>query len=218
MSDESQTEPGADQRLGGVVLCGGESRRMGQPKAWLAFEGETLLQRVLNRLGESADPIVVVASPDQKLPPLPSGTLVARDPIAHQGPLRGLQVGLSALRSKVSAAYVTSCDVPFLRSELVGYLQHQLGAHDLVVVKDSQFIHPLNAVYRTELEERISGLLDIGKRRPRDLIEAVRANLIGIESLREVDSELESFININTPEEYEAALVRASRGVDTRED
>ena len=51
--------------IGGIVLCGGESRRMGRPKAWLPFGDELMLQRVVRILGEVVNPIVVVAAPGQ---------------------------------------------------------------------------------------------------------------------------------------------------------
>ena len=50
---------------GAVVLCGGESRRMGRPKAWLPFGPERLLQRVVRLVGTVAHPVVVVAAPSQ---------------------------------------------------------------------------------------------------------------------------------------------------------
>ncbi len=48
---------------GGIVLCGGQSKRMGRPKAWLPFGGETMLERVVRLLSEVVHPIVVVAAP-----------------------------------------------------------------------------------------------------------------------------------------------------------
>ena len=52
-------------KVGGIVLCGGQSTRMGRPKAWLPFAGELMLQRVLRLLGTVVQPIVVVAAPEQ---------------------------------------------------------------------------------------------------------------------------------------------------------
>ena len=49
-------------RFGGGVLCGGESRRMGRPKAWLAFGNEVMLQRV-------------VGAAEGRMPPIGSNTL-----------------------------------------------------------------------------------------------------------------------------------------------
>jgi molybdopterin-guanine dinucleotide biosynthesis protein A len=67
--------------LGAVILCGGESRRMGRPKAWLPFGDQLMLQRVVRLAGTIARPIVVVAAPGQELPKLAADILVVRDPL-----------------------------------------------------------------------------------------------------------------------------------------
>src|SRR5262245_54263717 len=73
----------------GIVLCGGQSKRMGRPKAWLPFAGELMLPRVVRLLGEVVAPIVVVAAPDQAVPPLPAHVAVVRDEAKGRGPLQG---------------------------------------------------------------------------------------------------------------------------------
>ena len=73
-----------DIRVGGIVLCGGESRRMGRAKAWLPFGDETMLQRVVRLLTENVHPLVVVAAPGQELPTIPTEVTVVRD--THIGP------------------------------------------------------------------------------------------------------------------------------------
>src|SRR5262245_46114604 len=90
-------------RVGGVVLCGGQSSRMGRPKAWLPIGGETMLGRVVRLLGEVVSPLVVVAAPGQELPPLPPGVTVVRDPERGRGPLQGLAAGLPALGGTVES-------------------------------------------------------------------------------------------------------------------
>src|SRR5262245_66661702 len=82
-------------RVGGIVVCGGHSRRMGRPKDWLPFGTELLLQRVVRTVGEAVEPIVVVAANDQELPPLPSCVEIARDRNRDRGPLEGLAAGLA---------------------------------------------------------------------------------------------------------------------------
>jgi molybdopterin-guanine dinucleotide biosynthesis protein A len=54
--------------IGGIVLCGGHSSCMGQPKSWLPFGNELLLPRVVRLLGEAVAAIVGVAARDQKVP------------------------------------------------------------------------------------------------------------------------------------------------------
>src|SRR6476620_9886109 len=98
--------------VGGIVLCGGRSTRMGTSKAMLPFGPETMLQRVVRLLGTVVSPIIVVAAPEQSLPKLPDEVAVICDEREHRGPLEGLRVGLKALPNFVEAAYVTGCDVP----------------------------------------------------------------------------------------------------------
>ena len=68
---------------GAIILCGGRSSRMGLPKLSLPFGPELMLPRVVRLvragLGLAATPIVVVAAPDQELPPLPVDVRVVRD-------------------------------------------------------------------------------------------------------------------------------------------
>ncbi len=146
-------------RVGGIVLCGGQSRRMGSPKALLPFGDEILLTRMLRLLGQVVDPLLVVAAPRQQLPDLPEGTDVVRDRNEGRGPLEGLYCGLQHLSSRVEAAYVTGCDAPLLRPQFVQYMIDQLDTNDVVVPLEGSFHHPLAAVYRTRIVETIAGLL-----------------------------------------------------------
>ena len=193
-------------RIGGIVLCGGRSSRMGRPKALLPFGPELMLQRVVRILSRVVNPIVVVAAPEQELPPLPEGVLIARDEREHLGPLAGLGIGLRALDGLAEAAYCSSCDVPLLRPEFVAAVIAALGQHDAAVPREGEFYHPLAGIYRTALAEQLAALVDAGRLRPLYLIEACRSRAIDVEELRRVDPHLDSLRNLNTPDEYAAAL------------
>lgn len=193
-------------RVGGVVLCGGHSSRMGQPKALLPFGDETLLQRVVRILGDVVHPIVVVAAAGQELPPLPPSVRIVRDADEYAGPLAGMGTGLAALADDVDAAYVTACDVPLLQPEFVRGVIALLGESDAAVPRDSEFYHPLAGVYRTRLAPQIAALIAAGRMRPLFLIESVRSVPIDVNALRAFDGNLDSLRNLNTIEEYQAAL------------
>jgi molybdopterin-guanine dinucleotide biosynthesis protein A len=192
--------------IGGIVLCGGRSSRMGRPKLSLPVGDEVMLQRVVRILSEAATPICVVAAPGQPLPRLPPEILAVRDEEEGLGPLAGIAAGLETLTGLVDAAYVSACDAPLLRSEFIRAIAERLGEHDLAIPRDDRFHHPLAAVYRTSLAPRIRALLAAGQRRPLSLVEASRSNVINVEELRAVDPQLDSLRNTNTPEEYSAAL------------
>jgi molybdopterin-guanine dinucleotide biosynthesis protein A len=199
-------------KIGGIVLCGGQSKRMGRPKAWLPFAGELMLARVVRLLGEAVDPLVVVAAPEQDVPPLPGKVHIVRDEEKGRGPLQGLAAGLAALRGQVEAAYLSSCDVPFLRPAFVRRLIELLGDHAICVPHVANYHHPLAAVYRLEVEATVQRLLAENRLRPFFLFEAVPTRVVEPVELMEVDPELQTLRNLNTPEDYEAALREA--GID----
>jgi len=192
--------------VGGIVLCGGQSRRMGRAKAWLPFGAELMLPRVVRLLGEAVAPLAVVAAPEQEAPPLPPEVPIVRDDERGRGPLQGLAAGLRALRGRADAAYLSSCDVPFLRPTFVRRLVELLGDQMICVPRVGDYFHPLAAVYRLEVEDVVGRLLAEGRLRPFFLFEAVPTRVVGAEELTDVDPTFQTLRNLNTPEEYEAAL------------
>jgi molybdopterin-guanine dinucleotide biosynthesis protein A len=193
-------------RTAGIVLCGGQSSRMGKPKAWLPFAGEVMLPRVVRLLGEAVAPIVVVAAPGQDVPTLPEGVNVVRDPERGRGPLQGLAAGLEALQDRADAAYLSSCDVPFLRPAFVRRLIELLGEHAVCVPRVGGYLHPLAAVYRLEVAPVVARLLAEDRLRPAFLFDEVPTRVLEPEELADVDPTFQTLRNLNTPDEYEAAL------------
>src|SRR4051794_8271103 len=173
--------------VAGIVLCGGQSSRMGRPKAWLPFAGEIMLPRVVRLLGEAVASVVVVAAPGQDVPPLPPEVEVVRDPERGRGPLQGLGAGLEALRGRADAAYLSSCDVPFLRPDFVRRLVELLGQHAICVPRVDGYLHPLAAVYRLEVAPVVARLLEEDRLRPAFLFEEVSTRVVHAEDLADAD-------------------------------
>jgi molybdopterin-guanine dinucleotide biosynthesis protein A len=190
-------------KVAGIVLCGGQSRRMGQPKAWLPFAGETMLARVVRRLREAVNPLVVVAASNQDLPPLSPGILVARDQAPGCGPLQGLAAGLHALRNLADAAYLSGCDVPFLKAAFVRRMIDLLGDFAICVPRVGDHFHPLAAIYRLEVVTAVESLLAEDRLRPFFLFDRVATRVIQPEELADVDPDFQTLQNMNTPEDYE---------------
>jgi molybdopterin-guanine dinucleotide biosynthesis protein A len=183
---------------------------MGQPKAWLPFGPEAMLQRVVRLLGESAAPIVVVAAPGQQLPSLPEKIAIVRDPVADRGPLQGLAAGLAALPDDVEFAYATATDVPFLQPAWVERLVDLIGPRDLAIPEIGGYLHPLAALYRTRtVLPAIEALLAEGRLRPAFLVETLEALRVDADAMRAVDPDLATLRNLNTPEDYRQALIDA---------
>lgn len=195
--------------VGGIVLCGGKSTRMGVSKATLPFGPETMLQRVVRLLGAVVSPVIVVAAREQSLPELPEDVTVTRDEREQRGPLEGLRAGLTALPSSVDIAYVTSCDVPLLVPGFVERMVELLGDHDIAVMEIDGFPHPLSAVYRRDTLPHVESLLEKERLRPVFLFDAVRTRRVRPEEMASVDPQLRTLRNLNTREDYLAALSEA---------
>ena len=193
---------------GGIVLCGGKSTRMGTSKALLPFGPETMLQRVVRILGGVVSPIVVVAAGDQKLPELPVDVIVTRDEREERGPLEGLRAGLKALPEDVDTTYVTSCDVPLLVPGFVRQMLNFVNEYDIAVIEIDGFPHPLSAVYRRAVLPQVEHLLAHDRLRPVFLFDAVRTRRVQPDEVTS-DPDLRTLRNLNTREEYEAALAAA---------
>jgi molybdopterin-guanine dinucleotide biosynthesis protein A len=194
----------------GLVLCGGESRRMGRPKAWLAFGGERMLERVVRLIATVAQPVVVVAAPNQELPDLAAPIRVVRDSVAGRGPLQGLATGLGALADSVELVYATATDVPFLEPRWITKLVESIHGHDLAIPFVGEQYHPLAALYRRRVVlQAIESLLQADRLRPVFLVEAVKTRVLSEAELKTVDPSLQTLRNLNFPADYERALLDA---------
>jgi molybdopterin-guanine dinucleotide biosynthesis protein A len=182
---------------------------MGVPKATLPFGPETMLQRVVRLLSTVVSPIVVVAARDQSLPELPATVKITHDEREQRGPLEGLRAGLKALPDSVNVAYITSCDVPLLEPAFVERMVELLGDHDIAVMEIDGFPHPLSAVYRRDTLPHVEALLEKDKLRPVFLFDAVRTRRVRPEEMLTVDPQLRTLRNLNTREDYLAALSEA---------
>jgi molybdenum cofactor guanylyltransferase len=186
----------------GIVLAGGRSSRMGRPKALLPFDGEPLIAHTVRTLRTLFPDIVVVAAPDQQLPPLPA--MIVHDDVAHQGPVAGIYHGLGVAGGDV--AYVTSCDAAFLDPRLIRFVLSQIEEHDVAVPHWEGRFQPLHAAYRRSVLRHLERQLAIGDLRPVHLFDNVRTRRIDESELRSIDPEGWSFFNMNTPEDYQRAL------------
>lgn len=205
----------------GIVLAGGRSSRMGTPKAALEWHGSTLLRRTTGILARAVGgPVAVVRAPAQPIPPLGHGVEVHDDPREGLGPLQGLAAALAAVGDRAETAFVCSVDLPFLHSVFVRRVlagfDEVTPAGDVDVVLPHAHGHPqpLAAGYRTSLAAVVDRLVAVGQLRPAFLFAECRvrrldaATLLADAALAAADPDLDSLLNVNTPEDYRAARAR----------
>ncbi len=106
------------QKIGGIILSGGASRRMGTPKALLKFQNETFLDRLIRLFSAVCDPVIVVVG--EHADKIRSGILRGRDvlfavnPDPERGMLSSLQCGLALVPPDADAAMFLPVDHPNL--------------------------------------------------------------------------------------------------------
>lgn len=179
---------------------------MGQPKAALDFGGVPLLTRIVIELKSRFDEIVIVAAPRSETQPsieIP-GLKIVHDETPFAGPLDALRRGLDTLECDV--AFVCSCDLPMLSSYVAGRLVGMLDDYDAVIPEVGGKLQPLHAVYRKRCARAIESLADRGEKRLTASSRAINGRKVDEAQLREIDPELHSFFNVNTPEDYREAL------------
>lgn len=185
---------------GAILLCGGRSSRMGRTKAWLPWRGQTMAAHVACVLGEVVEEIVVVSSDEVDPPPLVRAARVVRDERPGLGPLGGLATGLAHLEAEL--AFATSTDAPFLTPDFIRCVLAAGREHGAAAPVVDGFVQTLAAAYPKRGAEVAGRLLDAGRRRPLELLEALDYRPLAAETL----PDLAPLRGFNTPSEYLAAV------------
>lgn len=128
----------------GVVLAGGQSKRMGVDKASLVLGGKPMIAHAIDRLREVLPEVVVVAKDACRLD-LPGVKVIADAAPDVAGALVGIHSALLAV--KTPYAFVVACDMPYIQPELVRRMIEACHGCDALVPKIGAAIEPLFALY-----------------------------------------------------------------------
>jgi molybdopterin-guanine dinucleotide biosynthesis protein A len=184
----------------GVVLAGGQGRRMGGvDKGWVGIGGTPMIAHVLARLAPQVGDVLVNAN--QNLDRYRAlGYPVVPDAVGgFAGPLAGLHAGMTQATREL--VVTVPCDSPFLPSDLVARLHAGLaaGGAQLAVAKTFDQPHPVFALVRRDVLPDLAAFLDGGGRKIDAWYAALRVVEVGF------DDEADAFRNINTADELAAA-------------
>jgi len=178
---------------------------MGRDKALLEIHGRTLLGRTVEILSGITEDIQVVGR--SSLPADCPPTRLTADIAASAGPLGGLHAGL---RCAVHDLVIcTACDYPFLSPAVLLLLAERAAGHDAAVPRVAATAHVTQAVYSSRLLPAIEAQLAAGHYRVQDVLTGHRVGWVDEAELRPLDPDLRSLMNVNTPEDWEQALVLA---------
>jgi molybdopterin-guanine dinucleotide biosynthesis protein A len=176
-----------------LVLAGGESRRMGRPKAWIEVGDTVLLRYMVERLGPAFSEVVIsFAEPEQMEHHLPYRVVFDRKRSA--GPLAGLEAGLLAARHDV--LFAVACDMPYVTRSTAELAVAAARSCDAAIPRHEGLFEPVCGAYRKTSLPAIVGALDAGNYTAHDVVEQ-----LDVTWLEKVD--VGEFENLNTPADLE---------------
>ena len=148
----------------GVVLCGGQSSRMGQQKSLLRHDsGGTYLQHAIKRLKDICDDVCIAGSPSEDHSATAEASaenthrddITLADPVLYQGPVVGIVSGLQfAKEARLSACLVTPVDMPNLTVDDLRKLLYAWRSSQqltIVVNESDQKLQPLVGIYPVKI-------------------------------------------------------------------
>lgn len=189
--------------VAGVILAGGQSKRMGRDKALLPLPGNdriTFVEHLVTLLSGLCSEVVLVARNGPQAGELAGpGRRVVLDETPGGGPLMGLYSGLRAIEA--SHALVMAVDMPFVQPAVVSFLLALPLDDALLVPVVHGVAQVLLAVYPRTIIPLLEDRLRQGRRDPRSLLAVAKVRYIEEAQLRAYDPQLRSFVNVNTPQE-----------------
>ena len=196
----------------GVLLAGGQSRRLGRNKALEPFHGQPLMARVAARLAQLCGELVVVVADLGKAAglPVPPSAGVTADLYPGKGSLGGIYSGLHAAANPW--AVVVACDMPFLNVALLRHMLSLREGHDAVVPVVEGYPEPAHAAYSRACLEPIRRRLERDQLKIAGFFDEVRVRYLPEDEVRRLDPDLLSFFNVNTQEDLDRALALAREG------
>jgi len=185
-------------RITGIVLAGGQSRRIGANKSLLKIGESFIIDHVLRALSPLSSSVIIVtdeahfillrsSNPDAR---------VVQDIYPARGPLGGIYTGL--LHSEDVYNLVVGCDMPFLNADFINYLIDEAPGHDIVVPRIEWKTEPLHALYSRSCLPAIESLLQDGQLQIIKLFDRVNTHYITEKEIDRFDPDHLTFFNINT--------------------
>lgn len=188
-----------------IILAGGRGKRMGyREKSMMVIHGQPLITYVIKSFENVVDEIIISVrdkTQGELLESILPGYKYAYDEFENTGPLAGILSGLTLCKNEF--CFIAACDMPFINEDVVKMLFNMSESHDAAIPRwEDNFLEPLHAVYRCRpmiQESRKS--IEQGENTILDPIFRINVNYMSIETIRKIDPNLRTFININTPED-----------------
>lgn len=188
--------------MSAFILAGGKSTRMGRDKAFVEFDGRTLLERALELAGSVTADVRIVGSHDKFAAYAP----IVEDVFRGCGPLGGIHAALRA--SSTDLNLILAIDMPFVMPAFLQYLieaAREAREAYVTVPRAAAGWQPLCAIYRRELATEAEKALRGGRYKIDPLFEVATTRVVDQREFELAGFSEAMFRNLNTPEEAKIA-------------
>lgn len=185
----------------GIILAGGESKRLGVNKAFIELDSKKLIEHIYLKLDKIFDKIIIVTNSLNNFRNFQAK--IIRDKVPGIGPLGAILWGLEASTSKYN--FITGCDSPFIKNEIIQLLIKKINQADVIIPYSNKGYEPLLAIYSKNCLEAIKKSINSGDLRIISFFPEVKVKIISEDEIRECDPDLISFFNINSENDLKKA-------------
>lgn len=172
---------------------------MGRDKAFLKIGGKTIFEKIFNAFNENFSRIVLVGDREERFANYQVPVYADLFPGSSLG---GLYTGL--YHAETDYIFVSSCDLPYPSSRVISHICPLVGNCDAVVPRLAHGYEPLFAAYSKSCLAPLKSMLEARNYCVYDLYPLINVKDVNEEELESVVESPHSFINLNTPAEYEA--------------
>lgn len=196
MTDSNQINSRIEN-VTGVILVGGKSSRFGSNKALAEMAGIRLIDRATRTMGRIFSNIVLSSNTPEEYRYL--NLPIYEDLIKDLGPIGGIYTALKSITD--NAAFFVACDMPFLNEKLIRHMIEVCADYDVVVPRMDWKIEALHSLYTKNCIPVIEKSISSNDYKTMNIFKKVNTRYIDEEELKIFDPDLQSFINVNRPQE-----------------
>ena len=187
------------KEIGAGILAGGRSSRLGQDKAFLQWDGQSLLERTI-RACRGFEQVLVSVDRKERFAHL--AEQMVEDELQNFGPVEGIYQLLRACQTP--HLLIVATDMPYLQPEFLHRLANTLEPWmQALVLRVKGQLEPLCSIYSKEALPYLHQMRQAGVHQIRPLYEKVQTAYVDLETLGAPENLVE---NINTQADYQALL------------
>ena len=194
-----------------IILCGGQSRRMGQDKGSMIIQNKPMIKHILSTLNNHIDEAIIVLNDQTRIDKYNKfinpkeytyPITFLEDKIKNKGPLPGIMTGLMEITSDY--ALILPCDSPYVSAEYIKTIFSHIDENYQAIVPyhdDNNKLktsEPLHSIYKKDIIPEIEKLVNEDTLHIKGLIEKIDTKFILIDNKK---IEKKEFKNLNRPED-----------------